>query len=119
MFRESEVATLLQELQSQRAAGEPGVLRRRLRVLPNEAWQIKGDFAVDLVLLHVDRTSSFERLLPEALTCRRVTERWRPPSESCTVARAAPSPTSRRVAFQGRVLGFSRFLQASGAPGGP
>lgn len=65
VFREAEVATMLQQLQTRRNQGEPGVVRRKLRVLPNERWQIKGDFSVDLVLIHIDRVTKFEEYLPE------------------------------------------------------
>eukprot|EP00434_Breviolum_minutum_P019937 symbB.v1.2.017592.t1/scaffold1330.1/size125110/10 len=65
VFREAEVAAMLQQLQLRRSAGEPGVVKRKLRVLPNERWQIKGDFAVDVVLIHIDRVNQFEDLLPE------------------------------------------------------
>ncbi|CAK9117639.1 unnamed protein product [Durusdinium trenchii] len=65
VFGENEVAALLHQLQVRRNAGEPGVVRRTLRVVRNETWQIPGGFSVDLVLIHIDRVDNFEKSLPE------------------------------------------------------
>ncbi|CAK9085231.1 unnamed protein product [Durusdinium trenchii] len=65
VFRKKDLAPLLCQLQSLKKRGQPTVAQRRLQVLPNRWWGIRGGFSVDLLMVYLDKCQNFESRLPK------------------------------------------------------
>jgi len=65
VFAKSELLPLLCEFTMLRAAGKPLVVRRRLDVQANTWWGLSGGSAVEVLFAMLDKSETFEALLPE------------------------------------------------------
>ncbi|CAE7488334.1 unnamed protein product, partial [Symbiodinium sp. CCMP2456] len=64
VFERSQCLAFCRELKDLREQGKPVVVNKKLSVLPNAWWGIKGGYEVELVLVYLDQCRDFEAQLP-------------------------------------------------------
>jgi len=64
IFAKEDLPPILCDMQKLKQAGAPVLTRRRIRVLPNSWWGIKGGHEVDLAIFYLEQCKDFEEKLP-------------------------------------------------------
>jgi len=64
VFERSQCLAFCRELKDLKLRGKPVVVNKKLSVLPNAWWGIKGGYEVELVLVYLDQCRDFEAQLP-------------------------------------------------------
>eukprot|EP00439_Symbiodinium_sp_Y106_P057637 s2497_g8.t1 len=64
VFERSQCLAFCRELKDLKLRGKPVVVNKKLSVLPNAWWGIKGGYELELVLVYLDQCRDFEAQLP-------------------------------------------------------
>eukprot|EP00924_Labyrinthula_sp_SR-Ha-C_P010618 snap_masked-scaffold_61-processed-gene-0.50-mRNA-1 protein AED:1.00 eAED:1.00 QI:0/-1/0/0/-1/1/1/0/604 len=65
VFKESDLEGVMEGLVKNIVSGKGGIVRKRLKVLPNRSWNIEGGEIVDIIFIYNQKCDNFEKRLPK------------------------------------------------------